>query len=169
MKSSLLSSLVFYSLIGHAQPLGCVTFIESYQVNTIGSAYPFLLYSNDPRHNALGNSAVSTSADFNSIFWNTAQLAFSEEENSIGLSYSPVLRALTNGGHLSSVSGYINGGKRFSLGYGLKHFTIPTWMVVPGNAFPPPTFNPQNFSLRFGISYRPCSYQDAQSFSEGER
>ena len=69
------------------------------QQNVITTAVPFLTITPDSRRAALGDAGVASSPDANSIFWNTASLAFVEEDQKSGLSisYAPWLRSLVPG------------------------------------------------------------------------
>ena len=66
------------------------------QLNTITTAVPFLMIGPDSRSGALGDAGVALSPDANSLHWNPAKMAFSENEVEFSLSYAPWLRALVD-------------------------------------------------------------------------
>ena len=66
------------------------------QLNTITTAVPFLMIAPDSRSGALGDAGVALSPDGNSLHWNPAKMAFSENELEVSLSYAPWLRALVD-------------------------------------------------------------------------
>jgi hypothetical protein len=61
---------------------------QQVQLNTITTAVPFLMIGPDSRSGALGDAGVALSADANSLHWNPAKMAFSENEVEFSLSYA---------------------------------------------------------------------------------
>jgi hypothetical protein len=63
---------------------------------TLSPSVPFLLISPDSRGAALGDAGVASSPDANSIYWNTAKLAFIDKNLGTTVSYTPWLRDLVD-------------------------------------------------------------------------
>ena len=74
------------------------------QLNTITTAVPFLMIAPDSRSGAMGDVGVALSPDANSMHWNPAKMAFSENEVEMSMSYAPWLRALVDDMNLAYVS-----------------------------------------------------------------
>ena len=94
------------------------------QRNVITTAVPFLLITPDSRAAGMGDMGVATSADANSIHWNPAKLAFSEDEGGISLSAAPWLRQLVPDMWLYYLSGYYKLDDKQSIGASLRYFTL---------------------------------------------
>lgn len=94
------------------------------QRNVITTAVPFLLITPDSRAAGMGDMGVATSTDANSIHWNPAKLAFSEDEGGISLSAAPWLRQLVPDMWLYYLSGYKKLDKRQTVAASLRYFTL---------------------------------------------
>lgn len=90
------------------------------QVKT--SALPFLTISPDSRAAALGDAGVASSPDANSVYWNSAKLAFIEKNVGLNVSYVPWLRELTNDMFLANISGFKKLAKNQTLGFTMAYF-----------------------------------------------
>lgn len=97
---------------------------NTWQLNTITTAVPFLQITPDSRSGALGDAGVAISPDVNATFWNPAKLAFVEEDMAVSLSYSPWLRQLVNDMSLAYLSGYKRLSKNQTVGGSLRYFTL---------------------------------------------
>ncbi len=75
-----------------------VTFskINAQEQNTITTAAPFLLIAPDARAGGMGDIGVATSPDANSQHWNASKFAFMSSQFTVGITYTPWLRELTN-------------------------------------------------------------------------
>lgn len=124
------------------------------QLNTITTAVPFMLITPDSRSGAMGDAGLGLSPDANSIYWNTAKLAFAKPNFEIAMSYSPWLRQLTNDIHLSYLAGYGKIGKRHTLGGSLRYFSLGeiTFTDITGNAIR--NFVPNEFALQLAYSFK---------------
>lgn len=72
--------------------------------NPITTAVPFLLVIPDARAGGMGDVGIATRPDASSQYHNPAKYAFSESQYTVGVTYTPWLRNLTNDvflGHLS--------------------------------------------------------------------
>jgi len=65
-------------------------------LNAITTATPFLLITPDARAGGMGDMGVATSPDPYAQHYNAAKYAFSENQFSVGVNYTPWLRNLTN-------------------------------------------------------------------------
>lgn len=88
----------------------------------VNAAVPFLTFSPDSRHAALGDAGVASSPDANSIYWNTAQLAFMDKEQGASLSYAPWLRNLTGDMGLINATYFKKVNKTQALTVGINYF-----------------------------------------------
>ncbi|UBM57919.1 type IX secretion system outer membrane channel protein PorV [Marinilongibacter aquaticus] len=72
----------------------------------VSSAVPFMTISPDSKAAAMGDAGVASRPDVNSIYWNTAKLAFIEEGSGVNFSYAPWLRDLVGDMGLLNLSTY---------------------------------------------------------------
>ncbi len=93
-------------------------------LNTITTAVPFLMIAPDSRAGGMGDVGVATTPDANSMHWNPAKLAFSENDMSISVSYVPWLRALVSDINLSYLSGYMKLDDMQAVGLELRYFSL---------------------------------------------
>lgn len=90
----------------------------------ISTAVPFLQISSDARAGGMGDIGVATSSDAYSLFHNPAKITFNESKLSIGVSYVPWLRNLTDdifAGNFSVVNRY---DENSAWGVDLKYFSL---------------------------------------------
>lgn len=128
MRNSLIAILLVsvFSNVSHGQQI-----TNSYRI--VSSAVPFLTISPDSRAAAMGDAGVASSPDVNSVYWNTAKLAYAEKDAGINFSYAPWLRDLVGDMGLLNTSAYkkVGEGKAITLGFtyfnqGLIEFTTNT-------------------------------------------
>ena len=67
------------------------------QLNTITTAVPFLMIAPDSRSGALGDAGVALSPDGNSLHWNPAKMAFSENELEMSLESQHIYTQMEDG------------------------------------------------------------------------
>lgn len=115
----------------------------------IRTAAVFLNMPPDARATAMGQAAVATSPDANSIHWNPAKLALIESESKSGfsISYTPWMRDLTNETSLSYLSGYYKLKDKQTLGLALKYFNFGTFEVSNNQGHLVQQLKPREFSL----------------------
>ena len=120
-------------------------------LNTITTAVPFLLIAPDSRSGAMGDVGVATSPDANSIHWNPAKLAFTEENMGASISYVPWLRALVPDINLSYITGYRKLKNNQAVGLEMRYFTLGdiTFTNITGDVVG--QYKPHEFAL--GGSY----------------
>ncbi|HFS67115.1 MAG TPA: type IX secretion system outer membrane channel protein PorV [Flavobacteriia bacterium] len=94
------------------------------EITAITTAAPFLLISPDARSGGLGDMGVATSSDAYSQHYNAAKLAFLESEFTVGVSYTPWLRQLTNDVFLGNVTFANKLNERSAWGASLNYFSL---------------------------------------------
>ena len=132
------------------------------ELNAITTAVPFLLISPDSRSGSMGDAGVAVSPDANAQHWNSAKLAFSEEEMAVSLSYSPWLRQLVDDMSLVYLSWYKKVSKTSAVGASLRYFTLGDITFTDNNGQVIRPFRPAEFAL--DVSY---SLQLSDNFSGG--
>jgi hypothetical protein len=159
--------LIAFLLLGYnakvsAQCAAAVLGSECDELRAITTAVPFLLIGADSRSGAMGDAGVAISPDANSQHWNASKLAFSEQEMSISLSYSPWLRQLVDDMNLAYLSWFMKLNKTSAIGASLRYFTLGdiTFTDNTGQVIRP--FRPAEFAL--DVSY---SLQLSKKFSAG--
>ncbi|MDR1847220.1 MAG: type IX secretion system outer membrane channel protein PorV [Bacteroidales bacterium] len=85
---------------------------------------PILLIAPDSRAGAMGDVGVASKPDANSIHWNAAKLAFTENTTDITFTYSPWLHNLVPDISLAYLAGYYKINERSSIGASLTYFSI---------------------------------------------
>ena len=116
-------------------------------MNVITTAVPFLTITPDSRAGAMGDVGAATTPDVNSLHWNPAKYAFTDENFGIALSYSPWLRKLTGDMSLNNLSSFFRINNRQTVALSLTYFTIGQIQFTNINGDPLIAFNPNEFSL----------------------
>ena len=93
------------------------------QDRVITTGVPFLLITPDARAAGMGELGVATSADAYAQQWNPAKYAFSENNNGLGLSYTPYLRQLVDDIFLGSLTYFNKLNERSAWATSLKYFS----------------------------------------------
>ena len=127
---------------------------QQVQLNTITTAVPFLMIGPDSRSGALGDAGVALSPDANSLHWNPAKMAFSENEVEFSLSYAPWLRALVDDMNLAYLSGVKRINKRQVWGAALRYFSLGNITFTDETGTTIRDFQPAEFSLDVGYSQK---------------
>ncbi|MCH2233629.1 MAG: type IX secretion system outer membrane channel protein PorV [Crocinitomicaceae bacterium] len=127
---------------------------EQIQLNTITTAVPFLIITPDSRAGAMGDAGAALSPDVNSFHWNTAKLAFTEQDAELGISYSPWLRQLVDDIHLSYLSGYTKVGRNHVFGGSLRYFSLGNITFTDQIGSTIREFNPNEFEVLGGYAFR---------------
>ncbi|MFT5883699.1 MAG: hypothetical protein ACI9IP_000140 [Arcticibacterium sp.] len=133
--------------------IGQNTPIESNRL--VSSAVPFLTISPDSRSAALGDAGVASTPDANSIYWNTAKLAFSESNAGVNASYAPWLRDLVGDMGLINISGFKHIGEGKAITAGLTYFDQGEiqFTTNTGQNIGDP-FNSKEFALAVGYAMK---------------
>lgn len=124
------------------------------QLNTITTAVPFLMIAPDSRSGAMGDVGVALSPDANSLHWNPAKMAFSENEAEMSLSYAPWLRALVDDMNLAYVSSVRRLNKRQAYGVALRYFSLGNITFTDEVGTTIRDFQPAELSLDGGFSQK---------------
>lgn len=124
------------------------------QLNTITTAVPFLMIAPDSRSGALGDAGVALSPDANSLHWNPAKMAFTENELEMSLSYAPWLRALVDDMNLAYLAGVKKTSKRQAVGYSLRYFSLGSITFTDETGQTIRNFEPAELSLDAGFSQK---------------
>ena len=124
------------------------------QLNTITTAVPFLMIAPDSRSGAMGDVGVALSPDANSMHWNPAKMAFSENEVEMSLSYAPWLRALVDDMNLAYVSSVRRLNKRQAYGVALRYFSLGNITFTDEVGTTIRDFQPAELSLDGGFSQK---------------
>lgn len=93
-------------------------------INAITTAAPFLLITPDGRSGGMGDVGVATSPDFNSQHHNPSKAAFSKNQLSIGVNFTPWMRELVNDVYLGGISVSNKLNERSAWAASLKYFTL---------------------------------------------
>ncbi len=121
-------------------------------VNTIFTAVPFLRITPDARSGAMGDVGISLSPDAYSIYWNTAKLAFSENQAAAAITYTPWLRQLVNDIFLASLSGYYKLDDDQALTASLRYFSLGEIAFTNQQGQFIQNFNPREYTLNVGYA-----------------
>lgn len=119
---------------------------DSYK-NVISTAVPFLGFAPDARSASLGDVGVSTSADFNSVHWNNAKLAFIDKKFGVSFSVTPWLRKLINDMYIGYLSGYYKIGSNQAVAITMKYFDLGTINLTNETGESNGISNPRDFAI----------------------
>ena len=142
------------STIAQYNPLrGCVVDANDQCVpNVILSAVPFLRVVPDARGGALGDSGIATSADPNSLHYNSSKLAFIDKDMSFSATYTPWLRNLgLRDVYLAYLTGYKKVDDLQTIGMGFRFFSLGSIQFTDVNGNSTGEGNPREFE--FAVSY----------------
>ena len=124
------------------------------ELNTITTAVPFLMIAPDSRSGAMGDVGVALSPDANSLHWNPAKMAFSENWVEMSLSYAPWLRALVDDMNLAYVSSVGRLNNRQAYGVALRYFSLGNITFTDEVGTTIRDFQPAELSLDAGFSQK---------------
>lgn len=131
--------------------------------NAVLSALPFLRIVPDARGGAMGDTGLTSSADPNSLHYNSSKLAFVEKDMSFAATYTPWLRNLgLQDVYLTYLGGYKRVNDREALGFGFRYFSLGEINFTDTNGAPSGTGKPREFE--FAVSY---NRKLAENFSAG--
>ncbi len=119
-------------------------------VNTIITAVPFLRIVPEARSGAMGDAGIATSADANSMHFNTSKLAFAENDFGISATYTPWLRSLgLTDVYMAYLSGYGKFGdkKDQAVGGAIRFFSLGQINYTNDNGEPIGQGRPNEFEL----------------------
>jgi len=125
---------------------------ESDILNTITTAVPFLVIAPDARAAGFGDVGAATTPTANSVYWNMAKTAFSEESMEVSMSYTPWLSKLVNDINLAYISGYKKVNDRVAVGAGLRYFSLGDIQFTDQFGNDIRQFRPNEFAITAGVS-----------------
>lgn len=119
------------------------------QINegAITTSVPFLQISTDARAGGMGEIGVATSSDAYALFHNAAKIAFNKSKLSVGVSYVPWLRNLTDdifAGNFSVVNRF---SENSAWGADLKFFSLGRIDLTDNSGNSTGSINPSEFAL----------------------
>jgi hypothetical protein len=121
-------------------------------VNVTTSAVPFLRISPDARAGGMGDLGLATSPDAGSVFYNLAKTPFAAKKTSIGVTYSPWLKEVTDGAYLLSAGGYHQLDATQSVGVSLRYFNMGDLPVSDYNGQRLMTAQPRELAFDAGYA-----------------
>lgn len=93
--------------------------------NTVITAMPFLRIAPDARAGAMGDVGIATSPTSNSIHHNASNLAFSNDQNGLSLTYTPWLQDLNlDDVYLLYLSGFYKIDELQTIGASFRYFSL---------------------------------------------
>jgi len=122
--------------------------------NPITTAAPFLLIAPDARAGGMGDIGVATSPDANSQHWNASKFAFMQSQFSLGITYTPWLRELTNDVFLGGFSFANRIDERSAWAASLTYFNLGQIDLTDINGAPEGTEKLNEFSLDASYSLK---------------
>ncbi|WP_457610525.1 type IX secretion system outer membrane channel protein PorV [Lutibacter sp.] len=128
--------------------------INAQEQNTITTAAPFLLIAPDARAGGMGDIGVATSPDANSQHWNASKFAFMSSQYTIGITYTPWLRELTNDVFLGGFSFANRIDDRSAWATSLKYFNLGQIDLTDINGLPEGTEKLNEFSIDASYSLK---------------
>ena len=110
-------------LIAALMMVAAAAYGQSYTPNVITTGVPFVSINPDSRGGAMGDCGVATSPDVYSMHYNAAKYVFLPDKLSIGLGYSPWLRALVPDMGLAYLAGAYTINDRSAVAASLRYFS----------------------------------------------
>lgn len=126
---------------------------QSGKENPITTAVPFLRLATDARTAAMGDVAVATTPDANSLFYNGAKTAFNESKYGIGLTYTPWLSELDlKNINQISLGAFYKLSEKEALSFGFRNFNQGTFSFTDATGTEVSTFKPSDLAIEAGYS-----------------
>ncbi len=126
---------------------------QTTQENPITTAVPFLRLAADARTAGMGDAAVATNPDANSIFYNGGKTAFNESKFGIGATYTPWLSELDVRNLFQlALSGYYKLDDNQALSIGVRNFSQGEFVFTDDNGQDIQNFRPNDVALELGYS-----------------
>ena len=121
--------------------------------NAVTSAVAFLRITPDARGGSMGDVGIATSADANSMHYNTSKIAFADKNLSVSATYTPWMRALgLNDVYIAYLAGYKKIDDNQGLGFGLRFFSLGNIDFTNSAGESLGSGNPNEFELTGGYS-----------------
>jgi len=113
----------------------------------VTSSLPFLLIPSDARAGGMGDTGVATSSDAYALYHNPSKIAFNENQISIGVSYVPWLRNLTDDIFAMNLSGVNRVSETAAWGVDLKYFSLGQIDLTSNTGVDQGSINPSELAL----------------------
>lgn len=124
------------------------------RLEVVTSAVPVLAIGPDARHGGMANVGAASSVDANAMFWNTAKIAFLEENTSVSFNYTPWLNRLVPDIDLSYVSFATRIDENQSIGGSIRYFSLGDITFRNDQGVGQGTFNPYEMSVDLGYALK---------------
>ncbi len=128
-----------------------LVFSQEERDRVITTAVPFLLIAADARAAGMGDQGVATSADAFSQQWNPAKYAFINNEQGIGVSYTPYLSNIVNDIFLGNLTYFNKLDDRSAVAASLRYFSLGSIETQGGFEESPLILSPNELTL--DVSY----------------
>ncbi len=145
MKRKIVAALASVALINSLTSQAQVT-------RSLSPSVPFLTISPDSRGAALGDAGVASSPDANSIYWNTAKLAFIDKNLGTTVSYTPWLRDLVDDMGLLNAGMFKKIDKNSAFGLSMTYFNQGEIQFTTATGQPNGTFQSRDMNITAGYS-----------------
>src|SRR5215831_8149034 len=123
------------------------------KLNVVTTAVPFLRISPDARTGGMGDLAMATSPDANSMFFNLAKIPFNESQGGIGVTYTPWLKDLgLNDVYLASLAGYYKFDENQAISGSVRYFSLGNIQFTDNLGNDLNSFRPKEFGIDVGYS-----------------
>ena len=119
---------------------------------TLSPSVPFLTISPDSRGAALGDAGVASTPDANSIYWNTAKLAFIEKNIGTSVSYTPWLRDLVDDMGLINAGLFKKIDKNSAFSASMTYFNQGEIQFTTATGQPNGTFQSRDLNITAGYA-----------------
>lgn len=116
------------------------------------SSIPFLRITPDARAGGMGDVGLATSPDAASIYWNSAKLAFIDNDMGAQVTYTPWLRNLVDDIFITQLSGYKRIDDLSSFGASFRYFSLGQINFTDVVGTPIGSFNPNELALDFAYA-----------------
>ena len=120
----------------------------------ITTGVPFLLITPDARSGGMGDVGVAISPDANAVHWNSAKLAFLENDLGVSFSYTPWLAKVINDMSISYLSIYKKINREQALALSMRYFDLGDIQLTDGSGNPLQLVSPREFSIAGTFSMR---------------
>ncbi len=115
--------------------------------NPITVAVPFVSFAPDSRSSALGDAGVASTPDAYSIHWNSAKLAFIEDDMGFSFSYSPWLGNIVDDMSVNYLTFYNRLNNQETIGASLRYFDMGELILTDENGEGLGLENPRELAL----------------------
>lgn len=123
-------------------------------LRTISTAVPIIAISPDSRAGGMGDVGAASSPDVNAVYWNTAKLAFLEQDQSLSISYTPWMNSLVEDINLAHINYGFTIDERQGLAIAMRYFSLGEVTFKDQNNNNQGTGQPYEFTLNTGYGLK---------------